>query len=55
MGFLGGSDCKESDHNVVDLGEIPGLERSRGEGKGYPLPYSGLENSTDYGVATSQT
>ena len=30
---------------MVDLGSIPGLERSLGEGKGYPLQYSGLENS----------
>ena len=30
-----------------DLGLIPGLGRSSGEGKGYPLPYSGLENSLD--------
>ena len=37
---------------------IPGLGRSPGEGKGYPLQYSGLENSQDYivhGVAKSQT
>ena len=32
----------------VDLGPIPGLGRSPGGGKGYPLQYSGLENSTDY-------
>ena len=41
-----------------DLGSIPGLERSPGEGKGYPLQYSGLKNSTDYivhGVTKSQT
>ena len=41
-----------------DLGSIPGLERSPGEGKSYPLQYSGLENSTDYavrGIAESQT
>ena len=31
-----------------DLGSIPGLGRSSGEGKGYPLQYSGLENSMDY-------
>ena len=31
--------------NAVDLVSIPGLERSPGEGKGYPLQYSGLENS----------
>ena len=41
-----------------DLGSIPGLERSPGEGKGYPLQYSGLENSMDYivhGVAKGRT
>ena len=39
------------------LGSIPGLGRSPGEGKGYPLQYSGLENSMDtvHGVAKSQT
>ena len=31
-----------------DLGSTPGLGRSPGEGKGYPLQYSGLENSMDY-------
>ena len=36
-----------------DLGSIPGLGRSPGEGKGYPLQYPGLENSK--GVAKSQT
>ena len=36
---------KESACNVGDLGSIPGLGRSPGEGKGYPLQYSGLENS----------
>ena len=42
----------------VDLGSIPGLGRSPGEGKGYPLRYSGLVNSTDciiHRVAKSQT
>ena len=34
--------------NVGDPGSIPGLGRSPGEGKGYPLQYSGLENSMDY-------
>ena len=34
--------------NVGDLGSIPGLGRSPGKGKGYPLQYSGLKNSTDY-------
>ena len=41
-----------------DLGLIPGLWRFPGEGKGYPLQYSGLENSMDYivhGVANSRT
>ena len=33
--------------NAGDLGSIPGLRRSPGEGKGYPLQYSGLENSID--------
>ena len=55
--FPGGSAGKESVCNVGDLGLIPGLERSPGEGKGYPLQYSGLENFMDYvvhGVAESQ-
>ena len=47
MGLPGGSDGKESACHVGDLGSIPGLGRSPGEGKGYPLQYSGLENSTD--------
>ena len=38
---------KESACNVGDLGSIPGLGRSPVEGKGYPLQYSGLENSVD--------
>ena len=37
-----------SAYNVGDLGSVPGLGRSPGEGKGYPLQYSGLENSMDY-------
>ena len=44
--------------NVGNLGSIPGLERSPGEGKGYQLQYPGLENSIDsivHGVAKSQT
>ena len=40
-----GSAGKESACNVGDLGLIPGLRRSPREGKGYPLQYSGLENS----------
>ena len=47
MGFPGGSDGKESTCHVGDLGSIPGLGRSPGEGNSYPLQYSGLENSTD--------
>ena len=39
---------KESTCNAGDLGSIPGLGRSPGEGQGYPLQYSGLENSVDY-------
>ena len=42
--FPCGSVGKESTYNVGDLGSIPGLERSPGEGQGYPLQYSGLEN-----------
>ena len=48
LGFSGGSAGKESTCNVGDLGLIPGLRRSPGEGKGYPLQYSGLENSMHY-------
>ena len=48
LGFPCGSAGKESACNAGDLGLIPGLERSPGEGKGYPLQYSGLENSMDY-------
>ena len=54
MGFPGGSTGKEFTCNVGDLGLIPGLGRSPGEGKGYLLQYSGLENSMDcmdHGVA----
>ena len=49
---------KESACNVGDLGLIPGLGQSPGEGKGYPLQYSGLENSMDriaHGVAKRRT
>ena len=57
-GFPGGSAGKESSCNVGDLGSIPGLGRSPGEGKGYPLQYSGLENSMGcivHEVAKSRT
>ena len=56
--FPGGSAGKESAYNAGDLGSIPELGRTPGEGKGYPLQYSGLENSMDcivHGVAKSQT
>ena len=58
INFPVGSADKESACNGRDLGLIPGLGRSSGEGKGYPLQYSGLENSMDcivHGVAKSQT
>ena len=45
LGFPGGSAGKESTCNKGDLGLIPGLGRSPGEGNSYPLQYSGLENS----------
>ena len=57
-GFPCGSAGKESACNAGDLGSIPGSGKSPGEGKGYPLQYSGLENSMDYtvlGVAKSWT
>ena len=58
QGFPDSSVGKESACNVGDLGSIPGLGRPPGEGKGYPLQYSGMENSMDYivhGVAESPT
>ena len=45
MGFPGSPTGKESACNAGDLGSISGLGRSPGEGKGYPLQYSGLDNS----------
>ena len=56
LGFPGGSTGKESTCNAGDLGSTPGLGRSPGEGNGYPLQYSGLENFMDcivHGVAKS--
>ena len=47
MGFPGGYDSKEFACNEEDLGSIPGLGRSSGEGHGSPLQYSCLENSMD--------
>ena len=57
-GLPGGSAGKESACNVGDLGLTPGLGRYPVEAKGYPLQYSGLENSMDcivHGVAKSRT
>ena len=56
LGFPGGAEVKASTCSVGDLGSIPGSGRSPGEGNGYPLQYSDLENSRDYtvpGVAKS--
>ena len=61
--FPGGSDGKASACNAGDLGSIPGLGRSPGEGHGNPLQYSCLENPMDrgawratvHGVTKSQT
>ena len=50
MDFSGGSDGKASVHNVGDLGSIPGSGSFPGEGIGYPLQYSYLENPMDRGV-----
>ena len=57
-GFPCGSAGKESACNAGDLGSTPGLGKYSGEREGYPLQYSGLENSRDYivhGVAKSWT
>ena len=57
LGFPDSSVGKEFTCNAGDLGSIPGLGRSPGEGKGYPLQYSGLENSKDcivHGVSKSR-
>ena len=57
LDFPCGSAGKESALNAGDLGSVYGLGRSPGEGKGYPLQYSGLENSMDsvvHGVAKNQ-
>ena len=63
QGFPGGSDDKASAHNVGDLGSVPGLGRSPGEGNGSPLQYCYLENLMDrgawqaavHGIAKSRT
>ena len=49
-GFPGGLDSNESTCKAGDLGLIPGLGRFPGEGNGYPLQYSCLENSVDRGA-----
>ena len=50
LGFPGGSAGKESTRNAGDLGLIPGLGRSLGEGHGNPLQYPWLENPLDRGA-----
>ena len=58
LGFPDSSVSNESACNVGNLGLIPELGRSPGEGKGYPLQYSDLENSMDcivHGVAELDT
>ena len=58
LGFSCGSAGKESVLNAGDLGSIPGLGRSPGEGKGNSLQYSGLEKTMDcivHRIAKSQT
>ena len=63
MGFPGGSIVKDLPAKAGDVGSIPGLGRSPGEGNGNPLQYSCLENSmgrgawqaTVHGVAKNQT
>ena len=58
LGFSCGSTGRESACNAGDLSSVLGLERSPGEGKGYSLQYSGLENSKDcidHGVTKSDT
>ena len=57
-GFPGGSAGQESACNAGDLGSSPRLGRSPGERNGYPLQYSGLENSIDciaHGIAKSRS
>ena len=55
LSFPGGSDVKESACNAEDLGSIPGLGRFPGEGKSYPLQYSGLQNSIQSMGSQNQT
>ena len=53
-GFPGGSAGKESTCNAGDLGSVPELGRSPGEGNGSPLQYSGLENSRTEELDTTE-
>ena len=55
IGFPGGSEGKASAHNAGDLGLIPGLGRSPGEGNGNPLQYSCLGNAMDGGPGELQS
>ena len=55
MGFLGGSDGKESACNAGEPGLIPGLARAPGEGNGYPLQYSCLWTEEPCGYKQSDT
>ena len=58
MGFPGGSDSKQSACTMGDLGSIPGLGRSTGEGNSNPLQYSmdrGDEQAIVHGVSNNQT
>ena len=50
MGFPGDSAVKNPPTNAEDMGSIPGLERSLGEGNGNPLWYSCLRNPMDRGA-----
>ena len=54
LGFPHSSVGKEYTCNVGDPSSIPGLGRSLGEGNGYPLQYSGLENSMDYPMGSQR-
>ena len=55
MDFPGGSDGKASVYSAGDPGSIPGSGKTPGEGNGYPLQYSCLENSTDRGARRLQS
>ena len=54
LGFPGGSDGKESACNAGDSGLIPWSGKLPGEGNGYPLQYSHLENSMDRGTTQNK-